>query len=192
MKAFTDLCENGGACEFPAELITIIRSSSRPIINSMITERTRLSASAVDLISVLATGLGKSFKPLLQIFLPTLLSLCGRTNKVIVTRAKACIMVIIETTQLSAILSYFVQYIEDKSTSIRLAAAEGTLACVNCFNPPDLEKEARASEVETVIRAAAKDAQADIRIVGRKLFEAYRVLLPTRIDKCVIFLCFYR
>ncbi|KAG6868907.1 hypothetical protein C0993_007681 [Termitomyces sp. T159_Od127] len=91
-------------------------------------------------------------------------------------------MVIIETTQLSAILSYFVQSIEDKSVSIRLAAAEGTLACVNCFNPPDLEKEARASEVENVIQAAAKDAQADIRVIGRKLFEAYRVLLPTRVD----------
>ncbi|KAG6889579.1 hypothetical protein C0992_004687 [Termitomyces sp. T32_za158] len=137
--------------------------------------------------SVLATGLGKSFKPLLQIFLPTLLSLCGRTNKVVVTRAKACIMVIVETTQLSAILSYFVQSIEDKSASIRFAAAEGTLACVNCFNPPDLEKEARANEVETVIRVAARDAQADIRVVGRKLFEAYRMLLPTRVDRLLLY-----
>ncbi|KAG6901164.1 hypothetical protein C0995_016299 [Termitomyces sp. Mi166 len=182
LKSLVDLCQNGGACEFSTELVTIIRSISRPITNSLITERTRLSSVAVDLISVLATGLGKSFKPLLQIFLPTLLSLCGRTNKVIVTRAKACIMVITETTQLSSILSYFVQSIEDKSASIRLAAAEGTLTCVNCFNPPDLEKDARASEVETIIQAAAKDAQADIRVVGRKLFEAYKLLLPKRVE----------
>ncbi|KAG5716314.1 Protein stu1 [Termitomyces sp. T112] len=182
LKALADLCQSGGACEFPAELITIIRSISRPITNSLITERTRLSSVAVDLISVLATGLGKSFKPLLQVFLPTLLSLCGRTNKVIVNRVKACIIVIIETTQLSAIISYFVQSIEDKSISVRLAAAEGTLICVNCFNPPDLERDARASEVETIIRAAAKDAQADIRAVGRKLFEAYKVLLPKRVE----------
>ncbi|KAG6905575.1 hypothetical protein DXG01_001871 [Tephrocybe rancida] len=94
-------------------------------------------------------------------------------------------MNIIETTQLSSILSYFLQSIEDKSTSIRLTAVEGTLSIVNCFNPPDLEKDARASEIETIIRGAAKDAQADIRVVGRKLFEAYKLVLPNRIDSFI-------
>ncbi|KAG6857252.1 hypothetical protein H0H87_007085 [Tephrocybe sp. NHM501043] len=182
LKLFTDLCLNAGACEFTTELIVILRSSSRPIINSLVTERTRLSLVAIDLLSAVATGLGKSFKPLLQIFLPTLLSLCGRTNKVIITRSRACITTIIEMTQLPSIISYFLQAIEDKSSSIRFTAAEGTLTCVNCFNPPDLEKDARASEIEKVIRMAAKDAQADIRVVGRKLFEAYRLVLPNRVD----------
>ncbi|KAG6853370.1 hypothetical protein C0991_004929 [Blastosporella zonata] len=182
LKSFADLCLNGGACEFPTELITILRSSARPINNSLVTERTRLSSVAIDLISTVASGLGTSFKPLLHIFFPTLISLCGRTNKVVITRSRACIITVIETTQLPLILSYFSQVIDDKSSSIRFTAADGTLTCVNCFNPPDLEKDARASEIEAIIRAAAKDSQADIRVVGRKLFEAYKLVLPTRID----------
>ncbi|KAG6813655.1 hypothetical protein H0H92_008892 [Tricholoma furcatifolium] len=182
LKLLTDLCQNAGACDFPTELIAILRSLSRPITNSLSTERTRLSSVALDLISAVATGIGRSFKPLLPIFLPTLLSLCGRTNKVVITRSKVCITAIIESTQLPAILSYFVQSIEDKSTTIRLTAAEGTLTCVNCFNPPDLEQDARASEIETIMRMAMKDSQGDIRAIGRKLFEAYKLLLPQRTE----------
>ncbi|KAG6820892.1 hypothetical protein H0H93_010236 [Arthromyces matolae] len=184
LKALTGLCENG-ACEFSTVLITIIRSISRPITNSLTSERTRLSSVAFELIRSLANGLAKIFKPLLQVFLPTLLSLCGRANKVISTRAKACIVIIIEATQISLILSYLVQSIEDKSASVRLTAAEGALACVNCFNPPDLEKDVRAKEVEIIIRTAARDPQADIRVVGRKLFEAYKLLLPHRIESFI-------
>ncbi|KAG5646317.1 hypothetical protein DXG03_003914 [Asterophora parasitica] len=181
LKSFTDLCQNG-ACDFPAELITILRSISRPLTSSMVSERTRLSGVAFELTSVVAAGLGRSFDAVLPIFFPVLMSLCGRTNKVIITRARACIAAIVEATQLPSILPYFLQSIKDKSTSIRLAAAEGTLSCMNCFNPPDLEKDSRARDIETVIRTTAKDTQGEIRAVSRKLFEAYRVLLPNRVD----------
>jgi hypothetical protein len=56
---------------------------------------------------------------------------------------------------------------------------------MNCFNPPDLEKETRARDIETIIRIAARDAHADVRKVSRKLFEAYKLLLPSRVERCV-------
>lgn len=149
----------------------------------MISERTRLSGAAIDLVSVVASNLGSSFDPLLPVFLPVLLSLCARTNKVMITRARSCIVVIIEATQLPSILPYFFQSIKDKSASLRLTAAEGTLNCMNCFNPPDLEKEARARDIEGIIHATATDTQADIRAIGRRLFEAYRLLFPSRVER---------
>jgi hypothetical protein len=39
--------------------------------------------------------------------------------------------------------------------------------------------------VEDVIRATARDASADVRKLSRKVFEAYKALLPERVDKYV-------
>jgi hypothetical protein len=180
----TMLCGNGG-CDFPAEIITTMREFSRPINRAMNSERTRLSGAAIDLIGVVASGLGMGFDPLLPLFFPALLALCSRTNKVIITRTRTCILTIIETTQLPSILPYFLQSVKDKSSSLRLTVAEGALASMNCFNPPDLEKDARAREIEAIIRATARDASADIRKVSRKVFEAYKLLLPSRVDRYV-------
>ncbi|EGO00202.1 hypothetical protein SERLA73DRAFT_26207, partial [Serpula lacrymans var. lacrymans S7.3] len=167
---------------FPPELIAGLRSLSRPLTNSMNSERTRLSGTAIELIGAVATGLGSSFEPLLPLFLPTLLNLCTRANKVFTTRARSCILITIESTQLPSILPYLAESLGSKSVSLRLAAAESVLGCLNCFNPPDLEKESRARLVEEVIRATAKDASADVRKISKKVFEAYKTLMPSRVD----------
>ncbi|KAF8647048.1 hypothetical protein AX16_006885 [Volvariella volvacea WC 439] len=181
LSRLTFLCTNGGG-EYPDDLVPHLRSFSRPICSAMLSERTRLSGVAIDLVSSMATALGGThFEPLLPLYFPTLLILCSRTNKVVVTRARACILAVIETTQLPAILTYFVHNVKDKASSLRLVVAEGTLACLNCFNPPDIEKESRAVEVETIIKTTARDASADVRKVGKQIFEAYKQLLADRL-----------
>ena len=70
--------------------------------------------------------------------------------------------------------------------SLRLAAAEVMLLCLKSFNPPDLEKESRAKEIEATIRATAVDANADVRKVARKIFDAYKILLPRRVQRYVL------
>ena len=180
----TSLCENG-AFDFPAELLTAVRSFARPLNSAMNSERTKLSGAAIDLVGSLATGLESAFDPLLHLFFPTLLTLCTRSNKVFITRARTCIFTIIEITQLPSVLTYFLPSLKDKSVTLRLAATEGVLACMNCFNPPELEKEARARDIEAVIRITARDANADIRKTSRKVFEAYKILLPNRVERYV-------
>ncbi|KAK0241942.1 clasp N terminal-domain-containing protein [Armillaria nabsnona] len=180
IKTLTQICQDGG-CDYPEAIVPSLRSLSTPITSAIKSERTRLSGVAIDCITELATGLGTSFEPLLPVFFPALLSVCARTNKVFVTRARACVLLIIESTQLPSILPYFVHSIKDKSASLRLVAAEGVLTCLNCLNPPDLEKEVRAREVENMIKATTRDANADVRKTGRKVFEAFKVLLPDRV-----------
>ncbi|KAG7446429.1 uncharacterized protein BT62DRAFT_825076, partial [Guyanagaster necrorhizus] len=184
ITTITQVCRDGG-CDYPETIVPSLRALSIPITSAIKSERTRLSGVAIDCITELATGLGTSFESLLPAFFPTLLSVCARTNKVFVTRARACILVIIESTQLPSILPYFVHSIKDKSTSLRLVAAIGVLTCMNCLNPPDLEKEVRAKEIENLIKATTRDANADVRKTGRKVFEAFKVLLPDRVDKYV-------
>lgn len=172
----------GSSAEFPREIVEAVRGLARPLNSAINSERTRLSGVAIELMTSLTHELQRSFEPLLPLFLPTLLTMCTRSNKVFVTRAKASIVAIVEHTTSPSMLSYFSESITDKSASLRLAAAECTLACLNTFNPPDLEKEPRAREVETIIRKAAVDANADIRRVGRRLFDAYKILLPGRLE----------
>jgi len=181
----TQCCNNGG-CEFIAEMIAGIRSLSRPLNHAMNSERSRLSGSAIELVTALLAGLGPSFEPLISLFLPTLLGLCARTNKVFTSRAKACIFAVIETTQLPSVLPYLAESVNHKSNFLRLVAAEGVLACLNCFNPPDIEKDSRVRLIEDVIKLTARDASADVRRAGKKIFEAYKALLPDRVERLVL------
>ena len=154
----------------------------RPITSAAISERSRLSAAAIECITTLATELGPSFDPLVPLFVPTLLSICSRPNKVFISRAKAALHTIIDQTQLITLLPYFVDPLRDKSVTLRLIAMESVLACVRCFNPPDLEKDARARDIENAIRLTATDASADVRKVSRSVFDAYKILLPARVE----------
>jgi hypothetical protein len=173
----------GGACDFPKTLTSSVRSMYRSITSAAASERSRLSSSAVECIATLATGLGPSFDPLVPLFIPTLLSICSRPNKVFISRAKATIQTIIDQTQLISLLPYFVGALREKSVTLRLIAIESLLACVQCFNPPDLERDARARDVENAIRLTATDASADVRKVSRHVFDAYKILLPARVDR---------
>ncbi|TDL17283.1 hypothetical protein BD410DRAFT_883768 [Rickenella mellea] len=175
----------GGACSFPKDLVASIKLLSRPINRSILSERSRLSGTAVDLIAELATGLQHTFEPLLPLFLPQLLALATRSSKLSISRAKICILAVLENTQLPSILGHLHVAVTDKSVSLRIVATESVLACMNCFNPPDLETQARAEDIEAVIRTTARDANADVRRGSRKIFEAYKILLPGRVDAYV-------
>ncbi|KAI0633597.1 clasp N-terminal domain-containing protein, partial [Trametes polyzona] len=170
----------------PSDLVAALRASSRPINSALNSERTRLSGTATDFISTAVSALGRFFESLLPQYFPTLLTLCTRANKVFVARAKTCIHAVIEHTQSPVILHYLVESVKDKSVSLRLASAEAVLLCLNSFNPPDLEKEARAKDIENIIRVSAVDANADVRKVARKIFDAYKILLPGRVHRCVL------
>ncbi|KAL0947112.1 hypothetical protein HGRIS_013247 [Hohenbuehelia grisea] len=151
----------------------------------MNSERTRLSGAAIGLISTVACNLGTDFEPLVSTYLPPLLALCGRANKVVMTRARSAILAVIDNTQLPGILHHLLQNVQDKAATLRLVVAEATLACVNSYNPPDLEKESRARDIEAIIRSTATDSNPDVRKVARQIFAAYQLVLPNRVDSFI-------
>lgn len=169
----------------PSDCVHALRSFSSSLNKAVTSERSRLSGAAIDLLGAAATELGDGFDALLPLFVPTLLTLCARPNKLFVTRARNCIFTIIQATGSPNMISYFLRCSSDKSISMRLAVAESSLAWLNNVNPPELRKDVRAREVEDIIKNAVRDANADVRKVGRQMFEAYSLLLPHRVDKYV-------
>ena len=108
-----------------------------------------------------------------------------RSNKVFSARGKACVIEIIGSTRLPGILTYLLNSVKDKSVIMRLAAAEAALACLNTCDPEELVKGVRQGEIESIIKATIQDASSDIRKTSRKMFEAYTILNPDRIDTYV-------
>jgi len=167
-------CSNNGGCAFATEMIAGIRSLSTPLNNAINSERSRLSAAAIELVSSLSAGLGPAFEPLISLFFPTLLGLCARTNTVFTRRAKACIFNVIENTRSPSLLSYLTESVNHKSTSLRLVAAKGVLACLD-FKPLN---DTRARLIEEVIKKTSQDARVDVRKAGENILQAYKALLP--------------
>lgn len=176
-------CCNNGGCEYPTEMLAGIRSLSRPLNRAINSDRSKLSGSAIKLVITLLDGLGQTFEPLVALFLPTLLGLCARTNKVFTRPAKECVFAVIKGIKSPSILPFLAESINHKSSSVRLVSAEGVLAYLNCFNLPEIVKDTRARLLEDVIKLTTRDANADVRQTGKKIFESYKAILPGRVEK---------
>ena len=176
----TELCSHGG-CTWRAQMVAGMRSLSKQLNNSLKSERSRLSGSVIELLTVVSTGLGPAFDPLVSLFMPSLLGLCARTNKVSASWAKACITAIINHTKSPSILPHLAESVHHASGPLRLVAAEGVLACMNCFILPDNTTHL----IESVIKSASRDACEDVRTAGKKILEAYKALSPQRAGKLI-------
>jgi len=172
-------------------VVQTVKTFYQVIKQSLLSERTRLSSAALDLVHSVAAACGTDFTALISLLIPTLMILTGRTNKVVITRTKNCLITIIECCPSPALLPHFMSQLGEKSVTMRQISAECCLAYIKCCNPPDIEKETRAQDVETIIRKTARDASADIRKISREIFGAYQILLPQRVDSCVPISYFY-
>lgn len=180
----THCCINGG-CEYPTEILAGVRSLSKQLIRAINSERNSLSDAAIALLAALSTGLGRSFAPLIPLFFPTLVGVCARTNKVFTNRARSCIIAVIRGTQSPSILLCLAESLNSKSSSVRLVAAEGILAYLNCVRPSAINHDTRASLLEGVLKLTALDASLDVRQIGEEIFRAYKALLPGRVERSV-------
>ncbi|KAF8590933.1 hypothetical protein K439DRAFT_1119805 [Ramaria rubella] len=176
----------GGGYKYEKELVSRIKTSNKPIIHAMNSERTRLSAAALDCIVVIAPRLGLGFEALVPLFVPHILRLSTRTNKVYVTRSQAGVALIIGYCHIPSIMPHLLAACKDsKIVTGRAVAVEGMLRCLNKWDWTQKDIKAKVSDVEEVIKVTGRDKDAAIRQTSRKVFEAYKTLFPERIDEFI-------
>ncbi|KAG8699463.1 hypothetical protein FRC09_006615, partial [Ceratobasidium sp. 395] len=151
----------GGATDLDAEYVKEIRSFSGMILNSMNSERTRLANVAVDLFTILAPPLGNKFEPLIPLFVPTLVKLLGRTNKVFVSRASAGLQSIISNCPHPRIIVELRIMVTDKSASLRVMVAAAIFQCLSEWDWSVLSFAAKVGEIESFIRSAGTDSNVE-------------------------------
>ncbi|KAG8747148.1 hypothetical protein FRC10_002197 [Ceratobasidium sp. 414] len=181
----------GGATDLDVEYVKEIRSFSGMLLTShakqlseqMNSERTRLANVAVDLLTTIAPPLGNKFEPLIPLFVPTLIKLLGRTNKVFLSRATAGLQSIISSCPHPRILVELRIMATDKSAGLRVIVAGAILQCLSEWDWSVSSFAAKVGEIESFIRSTGTDSNVEVRKIARKTFDLYKQMFPDRVDE---------
>ncbi|KAG8832262.1 hypothetical protein FRC17_001621 [Serendipita sp. 399] len=153
-----------------------LRPLTRLISTPMLSERGRLSAVAIELVATLASALGKRFDPLVLGFVPTLLKLCQRPNKVVITRAQGCLTTVIKQTRLPSVLPFLRDAAKDKSVTLRVAAVESAYLCISSIEEDKLSN--KITDIESIIKTTSRDPNPEVRKHSRVILQEYREKFP--------------
>lgn len=160
---------------------SLIKENGLPIVSALLSERTKLSGSAADLIMSLAPRLAGRFDPLVSTFVPPLIQICGRTNKVAIARAKKCLILISKHCRLPSLLPYLREGAQSRSSTLRNISIEVMLNLLESAENADASFGRRVGDIEHVIRLTATDRDPEVRQWCRKTFDLYIVQWPGRV-----------
>ncbi|TKY87751.1 hypothetical protein EX895_003332 [Sporisorium graminicola] len=169
----------GGATKH-AEFVALLKEAAAPISNALLSERTKLSGTAGDLLNSIAPRMAERFEPLVSVFVPTLLLICARTNKVAVKRAEKSLHFIVKHCRPPSMVTYLKEAIKDKGQGLRAVAA-ATLEMV--LEHTEKERLARrVGDIESCIKSGATDSNPEVRQTTKRLFELYVAFWPERVE----------
>ncbi|PWN90984.1 hypothetical protein FA10DRAFT_129226 [Acaromyces ingoldii] len=164
------------------DFVVLFKGIANPIISSLLSERTKLSGTAADVVNSVAPRLAERFESLVPIFVPTLLQICARTNKVALARAKKCLLLIAKHCRLPSLLPLLREGARDKAQTLRIVAVECTLLLLESQESKERIGK-RVADVETIIRGAATDSNPEVRQWSKKVFELYVARWPERVEQ---------
>lgn len=171
----------GGGAKY-ADFVSLVmhKSIAAPINSALLSERTRLSGTAGDLLNSIAPRLADRFEPLVPVFVPTLLLICARTNKVATKRAEKTLYMIARHCRLPSLLPFLRDAARDKSQGLRATATGVMLAVLESTEKERLNR--RVADFEASIKATATDSNPEVRQISKKLFELYIFVWPERVQ----------
>lgn len=150
----------------------------------MNSDRTRLAVAALDCLGAIAPRIGVKFEPLVTIYVPPLLRLSTRTNKVFVARSQSTTALIIGYCQIPSIIPYILSACkESKMASGRLAAAEAALRTLNKWDWTQKDTKVKVGSIEELLKITGRDKDSAVRQTSKAIFAAYKALFPERIDE---------
>ncbi|KAH8551666.1 clasp N-terminal domain-containing protein, partial [Umbelopsis sp. PMI_123] len=158
--------------------IPAIKTLKEPIVKSLLTERSRLSGTTTDLLEQLAINLQRAYEPLSDGFLPHIMKLFTRSNKLFVNRGIKCVSVIIQYAKIPRAIPQFCNAITkpDPNKQMRMGAAQCLTSSIEFNASSDLEN--HLTIIENAIRVGAMDSAPEVREMVRKCFEMYKKQLP--------------
>ncbi|KAF9290859.1 clasp N terminal-domain-containing protein [Linnemannia elongata] len=172
----------GAACHVSIghnqEYVAFIKNHRKAFSESLLTERTRLSGAACELVEKLSTAMGRDFGlHFPDLFTPALLKVCARTNKVMVTRAVKALQSMISAGCLPT-LPKACQAFATNNKTLRIACIGLIASCIAQFTSQELE--AYLGSFEPVLKEGVSDAAPEVRDTSRKSFKVYAQKFPER------------
>ncbi|KAF9930773.1 hypothetical protein FBU30_011309 [Linnemannia zychae] len=172
----------GAACHVSIghnqEYVAFIKAHRKAFSECLLTERTRLSGTACELVEKLSTSMGRDFGVHFpDLFTPALLKVCARTNKVMVTRAVKALQSMVNAGCLPT-LPKACQAFTTNNKTLRIACIGLIASCIAQFTSQELE--AYLGSFEPVLKEGVSDAAPEVRDTSRKSFKVYAQKFPER------------
>lgn len=158
--------------------------------------------------------LGPLWESLVSLYIPSVVKLLGRANKLYVTRASGTLRSLIRNTRCSGLVALLAQGIDSPSVSLRLGSAEAVLCCLGGTPEKDVggseewekvQREGLSVEkagldkrnalalgpngIEGVVRKGGTDKDPKVRSMCKRIWEIYRREWPDRAAACVHSCC---
>ena len=150
----------------------------------MLSDRGRLSGTATDLLQTFAPRLAGNFQPLVPIYLPPLLQLLGRPNKVVLKRTEKCLSTIITNCHIPSILLELNKGLVDEAATCRRGCATGLeIALAEWAVDEGVWSDRTLRALEEGLKRMAPDKDAEVRQTGRRVWVKYQQLWPERVDE---------
>lgn len=127
----------------------------------------------------------------MPLYLPVLIRLLGKPNKIYITRTCACLAHLLHATRQAHLLTFFAEGLSDKSSTVRKSCVELVLT-VMAGGPnkglllDKLALEKRITCIEETIRKGAVDKEVKIRELSRALWDVYKREWPDRVAEYVL------
>ncbi|KAJ3117157.1 hypothetical protein HK098_006355 [Nowakowskiella sp. JEL0407] len=161
-------------------MISALKRLKQGIQNAISTDRTRLSRAAMLLVEEIGRSLGSRFEALVDSFVPPVLKIATRANRVFVASSTQCLMVLVEHTGCTSIIPFLVESVKNPSKTLRIAAMDTLLKFMNTQSSDRYDN--LVDLVEAAIRIGIVDSTPVVRETCRKIFEIYKEIFPYRVD----------
>ena len=176
---------SGDRCLCELKRLALLDCSSIVILQ-MLSDRGRLSGTAIEFVQTFAPRLGVNFNPLVPVYFEPLLKLLGRTNKVILKRVDKCIATIISNCHLPSILYELKKGLSDEATTCRRGCAVGFERAVEDWERGEgAWHDKTLGCLEEALRRVATDKDPEVRQSGKRLWKRYQDVWPERVDEYV-------
>lgn len=127
-----------------------------------------------------APRLADRFDPLVNVYVPPLLQICARTNKVALKRAEKCLHLIAQHCQLLSLLPLLREACRDKVYTLRSSAVSSTVILIDSAGRDRLNR--KVADIETIIKISATDSNPEVRQHSKQLFSQYVESWPERVE----------
>ncbi|KAJ1555337.1 hypothetical protein HK096_003621 [Nowakowskiella sp. JEL0078] len=161
-------------------LTQALRKLKTGIQNAIATDRTRLCRTSMLLVEEMGRSIGPRFDSLVDLFVPSVLKIATRANKVFVSSASQCLIVLVEHTGSVAMIPILSEALKNQSKTLRIAAIETILRFMETQNVERYEH--LVEIIENIIRNGVVDSTSTVRENCRKVFEIYEKVFSHRVD----------
>ncbi|KAL0093334.1 clasp N terminal-domain-containing protein [Phycomyces blakesleeanus] len=151
-----------------------IKKLKAPIIISLLSERSRLSGTAMEMLKALSKAMKTDYQDIHELFATALFSLFSKSSKVTHTRALECYKSIVNNSSIPKGIRHLCLALK-KPPIPNKSARECALECLNTLiqvNDPTKITQYILS-IEETIKISAKDPSSEVRSKARVCYKAY-------------------